>query len=152
MTNSPYLEVVSVDTDTGSRLFAGGSPGEIFPHWQARKGVTGGQGNRNGTSSQTIADFFHENKWVSIVYSTFCILVPRQLPCFPGDKAILSKYHTIYFCLSTDVRCNSPWRCTRHSIDSRCTYHNWLSLLETPEIQLVRSYHRVCVLPHREYR
>ena len=81
---SPYLGAASVDP--GGRLFAGGGPREISPCWQARKGVTGGQdtdGNRNGTRSQTIADFFHKNKWVRrIVHSIFRIFVPRPLPRF----------------------------------------------------------------------
>ena len=90
---SPDLEAASVDT--GDRLFAGSS-GEISSRWQAERGVTGsqgGDGSRNRSRSQIIADFFHKNKWVRIVYSTFHIFVPRPLPHFqgPGDKAILFK-------------------------------------------------------------
>ena len=74
----PNLGAASVDT--GGRSFAGGGPGDISPHWQARKGVTGGQGtdgNRNGTSSQTIADFFHDNEWVKKEKN--CVLFKRSI-------------------------------------------------------------------------
>ena len=70
----PNLGAASVDT--GGRLFAGGGPGKISPRWQARKGITGGQGNRNGTRSQVIADFFHKNKWVRRIISLLNFLYP----------------------------------------------------------------------------
>ena len=102
---SPYLEAASVDT--GGRLFAS-SPGDISPRWQARKGVTGGQvtdGNRNGTLSQTIADFFHENKWVRIVYSTFRILDPRPLPRFSVAWGRGYTFQTSYYLFLPVYRC-----------------------------------------------
>ena len=92
-------------------MFAGSSPEEISPRWpQARKdlgsGGQGADGDRNGTQSQTIADFFQKNKWVRrIVYSTFRIFVPRLLPWFSVAwglgyifKRRLVKFR-VYFCL-----------------------------------------------------
>ena len=126
-------------------MIAGGRPGEISPRWpQARMGVTGGQGNRNGTRSQVIANFFHKNKWVSrIVYSTVHILDPRPLPCtffsslgtrlyFSSVDSLNSEYIILFkkkiFALSADVRCSYHCWYTHHNTDSCCSYHDSLSL------------------------